>query len=159
MRLWILLIGCVLATQSVSQTVPGSQSAPSSGTAAPGVAITGVVLDPTDAGVSKAGITLRQNGVVFATTTADATGAFRLDGVQPGSYEIGVEHEGLKSATSRVRVGARPPSALVIRLIMAEVRSAVTVSAQASQVSTNAADNLDTVALTRQSLDDLPIFD
>ena len=42
---------------------------------------------------------------------------------------------------------------------MAEVRSAVTVSAQATQVSTNAADNLNTVALTRQSLDDLPIFD
>jgi hypothetical protein len=42
---------------------------------------------------------------------------------------------------------------------MAEIRSAVTVSAQASQISTNAADNLDTVALSRQSLDDLPIFD
>lgn len=121
--------------------------------------MTGVVLDPTDAGVTKAGITLRQNGVVFATTTADATGAFRFDGIQPGNYEINVDNEGLKSTTARVRVGSRPPSALVIRLSMAEVRSAVTVSAQASQVSTNAADSLDTVALSRQSLDDLPIFD
>ena len=82
-----------------------------------------------------------------------------LDGVQPGSYEITVEHEGLKSATARVRVGARPPPPLVIRLGMAEVRSAVTVDAQATQVSTNAADNSNTVTLTRQSLDDLPIFD
>jgi hypothetical protein len=46
-----------------------------------------------------------------------------------------------------------------IRLSLAEMRSAVTVSDQASQVSTNAADNLDTVTMNRQSLDNLPIFD
>ena len=122
MRLWVFLLGSLLAAPSTSQTVTGSRSAPSK-TSTPGVAITGLALDPTDAGVAKAGITLRLNGAVSATTTADATGAFRLDGVQPGSYEISVEHEGLKSATVRVRVGsARPPSALVIRLSIAQVR-------------------------------------
>lgn len=124
----------------------------------PGVPVTGVVLDPTDAGVASAKITLRQGGATPATTNASPTGSFRFDAVQPGSYEVSVEHEGFKPAISKLRVGSRPPSSLVIRLSMAEVRSAVTVSGEASQVSTNASDNLDTVTLNRQSLDDLPIL-
>jgi hypothetical protein len=118
----------------------------------------GVVLDPTDAGVAGAKITLRQSGAAPTTATADAMGAFRFDSVQPGSYEIAVEHEGFKPATSKVRIGSRPASPLVIRLRIAEVRSVMTVSAQGSQVSTNAAENLDTVTLNRQLLDDLPIL-
>src|SRR5207249_2942680 len=103
--------------------------------------LAGVVLDPTDAGVAGAKITLRQGGAAPATASADATGAFRFDSVQPGSYEIAVEHDGFKPATSKVRIGSRPPSPLVIRLRMADVRSVMTVSAQGSQVNTNAAEN------------------
>ncbi len=120
--------------------------------------LAGVVLDPTDAGVAGAKITLRQSGAAPTTATADAIGAFRFDSVQPGSYEIAVEHEGFKPAASKLRIGSRPASPLVIRLRIAEVRSVMTVSAQGSQVSTNAAENLDTVTLNRQLLDDLPIL-
>ena len=124
-----------------------------------GTSITGVVLDPADAGVAGAKITLRQSGAASTTTSAGPTGAFRLEGIPPGSYEITVEHEGFKPAALKVRAGSRTLSPLVVRLRMAGVRSSVTVSAQASQVSTNVADNLDNVTLNRKSLDDLPIFD
>src|SRR5258706_12354421 len=76
--------------------------------------LAGVVLDPTEAGVSGAKITLKQSGAAPTTASADATGAFRFDAVQPGSYEIVVEHEGCKPATSKLRIGSRPVSHLVI---------------------------------------------
>ena len=146
------LVRTLFIVTALAGILPAQDTAPKS-------SITGVVLDPTDAGVAAAKITLTQSGSAPAMARADATGAFRFDGVQAGNYEITVEHEGFKPASSKVRVGSRPPSSLLIRLSMAEVRSAVTVNAQASQVSTNAADNLDTVTLNRQSLDDLPVFD
>lgn len=121
-----------------------------------GVVVTGSVLDPTDAGVVAATVTLKP---VNKVTSADATGTFRLEGVMPGTYDLIVERDGFKPVSSKLRVGARAPAPLTIRLTMADIQSTVTVSEQASQVSTNAADNLDTVSLDRKALDDLPIFD
>jgi hypothetical protein len=40
-----------------------------------------------------------------------------------------------------------------------DLRSAVTVTDRAAELSTSSADNLDTVTLNRDALDDLPIFD
>src|SRR5207244_9214009 len=76
-----------------------------------------------------------------------------------GIYEIAAEHAGFMRSAMTVKVGSGPISSLVIRLNLADVQSALTVSGQAAEVSTNASDNLDTVTLTRQSLDDLPVFD
>jgi hypothetical protein len=89
----------------------------------------------------------------------DVTGTFRFGEVTPGSYTLTIEQKGFEAAASRIRVGARPPSALVIRLKVAEVKSEVTVAEQSNQLSVNNTDNQDTVSLDRQALDDLPIFD
>src|SRR5260370_33590639 len=51
------------------------------------------------------------------------------------------------------------PAPVRIVLWIADVRQEVTVSTQAARVSTDTADNLDTVTLDRQALDNLPIFD
>jgi hypothetical protein len=123
-------------------------------------ALTGVVLDPTDAGVAGAKIVLQRNdGSAPATARADATGGFRFEAVRAGSYKLSVERDGFKRASSQVRIGSRPPAPLVIRLQVADLRSAVTVTDRATQLSTNSADNLDTVTLDRNALDNLPIFD
>jgi hypothetical protein len=121
--------------------------------------VTGVLLDPSDAGVAGARIALRLNNATAATTVADASGAFRIDGVHPGNYQIVVTHEGFNPTSVKVHVGTANPAPLTIRLSLAELRNEVTVSAEATQISTNSADNLDTVTMNRQSLDDLPIFD
>ena len=124
------------------------------------LAMTGIVLDQTDAGVAGAKITLQRNdGGVPVPAVADATGSFRFEGLRSGSYRLSVEHDGFKRTVSQVRIGARPPAPLVIRLQVADLRSSVTVTDRAAQLSTNSADNLDTVTLDRNALDNLPIFD
>jgi hypothetical protein len=122
--------------------------------------ITGAVQDPSNAAVPEAAIVLRRTGDgLRRTAIADITGTFRFEDVAPGNYDLEVQHDGFSPASSRVRVGSRPPAPLVIRLHVADLRSAVTVSDQAAQLSTNSADNLDTVTLDRNALDGLPIFD
>lgn len=92
-------------------------------------------------------------------TTTDASGAFRFEKVLPGSYEVQVHHEGFKTATSRFRIGSRPPAPLKISLSVAELRQKLTVDSQIAQVNTDTSENLDTVTLDRQGLEHLPIFD
>ena len=76
-----------------------------------------------------------------------------------GKYDVQIEHPGFKPSVSRVRVGNQPPRPINVALVLADVRQEVTVGAEATQVSTNASDNLDTVTMDRSALDDLPIFD
>ena len=123
--------------------------------------VTGVVIDPSKTGVSGARVSLKQAGATTAgrTTIADVAGAFRFDGVDTGAYELLVEQEGFKASTLRIKVGTRAPQAVIVPLTLADVKQELTVIDNAGQVNTNASDNLDTVTLTRQSLDDLPIFD
>src|SRR5437773_11338377 len=57
--------------------------------------ITGIVLDPSHASVSRAKVVLRRTGASEQQTTrADGGRAFRFEAVAPGRYEIEVEHEG-----------------------------------------------------------------
>lgn len=126
----------------------------------PGVNVAGTVLDPHRAAVLGATIVLKRlgsNGV--QTTSADASGAFRFDGVQPGNYDFQIEHQGFKPFVTRVRVGNQAPRPINVVLTLADVQQELTVGEQLTQVSTNASDNLDTVTMDRKSLDDLPIFD
>jgi hypothetical protein len=61
----------------------------------PRVTLSGVVLDPMEAGVADAKISLqRRDGSNPSTMSADATGGFRFDGVQAGRYSLSVDHEG-----------------------------------------------------------------
>ena len=125
-----------------------------------GVGISGTVLDPHQAGVLGAKVTLKlPDGTEVQSAAADSKGAFRFEGVRPGNYDVSIEQPGFKPPLIRVRVGNQPPRPLRVALELAEVRQEVTVGAELTQVSTNASDNLDTVTLDRSALDDLPIFD
>jgi Carboxypeptidase regulatory-like domain len=124
------------------------------------LALEGIVLDPTGAGVGGARVTLQLSGSATPVIVrSDAIGAFRFEGVSQGSYTVTAEHDGFQPGVSQIRMGSRPPAPLAIRLKVADLQSEVTVTEHAVQLSTNSADNLDTVTLDRQSLDDLPIFD
>lgn len=129
-------------------------------TAAPAQVLAGSVQDPAKASISGATVTLKRIGSADRqSTTADATGAFRFDGIVAGNYEIQVQHHGFKPFTSRVKIGQTAPPLIRIVLSLADVRQEITVRDEASHVNTNAPDNLDTITLSRQALDDLPIFD
>jgi hypothetical protein len=125
-----------------------------------GYPLTGSVQDPSSAGVEGAKLTLkRSDGDDQQTTTTDALGAFRFERVATGAYQLQVERAGFKIQASRVRIGSRAPAPMRITLSLADVRQEITVRSQATRVSTDNADNLDTVTLDRQALDNLPIFD
>src|SRR5262249_39136877 len=150
--LYLALITLLTILESVSYLAAQNPSSMS--------AITGVVLDPGEAVVAGASVTLQtREGAVLLAVRADVTGSFRFDAVPQGSYTLTVEQNGFQPSASRIRVGARPPAALLIRLKVAEVKSEVTVTGQSNQVSVSNADNQDTVSLDRKALDDLPIFD
>ena len=141
-----LLLACGIAQ------VPGFAQGSS------GVRVSGTVLDPNQAGVLGANVTLK-GAASAATTTADAAGAFRFDSVNPGAYELRIEHNGFKPYLSRVKIGNQAPAPISVILILADVEQQLTVGDQQTEVSTNASENLDTVTMNRQALDDLPIFD
>jgi hypothetical protein len=125
-----------------------------------GVPVVGTVLDPRRAVIPAARVTLTTvTGKEVRSMASDESGTFRFEGVTPGTYQIRVEREGFKIAIVPVRVGSEPPRSITVNLTLADVRQDVTVTPESSQVSTETADNLDTVALNRSALDDLPIFD
>jgi hypothetical protein len=127
---------------------------------ASGVAVTGTALDPHQAGVFGAKVTLRlADGTQVQSTSADSLGAFRFEGVPPGNYDVQIEQQGFKPSVSRVRVANQALRPLRVVLALADVQQQVTVNAQLTQVNTNTADNLDTVSMDRTALDNLPIFD
>jgi hypothetical protein len=122
--------------------------------------LAGLVQDPSGAGVQGAKMNLRRAGDTGGrATTTDETGAFRFDNVPPGNYEVEVQQEGFKPALSRVRIGSRAPAPLKVVLSLAELHQQVTVDAAAAQVNTESAENLDTVTMDRQALENLPVFD
>ena len=144
-RLWLLgaLIPTILDAQDPS-----------------GFSVVGIVVDPHQAAVLGARATLKlADGTEVQSTSADSSGAFRFTDVQPGNYDVQIEQQGFKLSTSRVRVGNQAPRPLRVVLALADVQQQVTVNAELAQVSTNTADNLDTVSMDRTALDNLPIFD
>ena len=65
------------------------------------VPVSGIVLDPSQAGVAGARVSLHGGSSGEPRTiTADAEGAFRFDGVPSGRYEVMVQHEGFKPAAA-----------------------------------------------------------
>lgn len=125
-----------------------------------GVSVTGSVVDPHKAGVLGAKVLLSKTGASESRSSmADENGMFPFEDVAPGSYEIRVERDGFKVATTRVRVGTESPRPVTISLSLADVKQEITVGADIAQVSTNTSDNLDTVTMNRSALDNLPIFD
>src|SRR5205085_5986085 len=128
------------------------QPAASTGT----FAISGVVLDSSEAAIPGANVTLRGVGR-DETATTDQTGAFRFPGRSPGVYEVQAAAAGFKSAKTRLSVGPRSVPAVRMILSINEAHEEVTVSTRADQVNTDVAGNLDVIILDRTMLDSLPI--
>jgi hypothetical protein len=122
--------------------------------------ISGSVVDPSGAGVSNAQLRLqRLGGSLARSAKCDVAGLFRITGIPSGDYTIDVSAGGFSTQTLRVRIDGHEPAPLRCMLQLADVRQEVTVSDASAQVTTEAADNLDTVTLDREMLNDLPVFD
>ena len=125
----------------------------------PNLVINGIVQDQTGATFFGAEVDLLKDGQQQRTTTTDASGTFRFDRLQPGSYEVRTQREGFKTDTTKLVVGTRPPARLRIVLSIETLNQQITVSGDTPEVSTDPSENRDVAAVDRQALDDLPIFD
>ncbi|PYX58398.1 MAG: hypothetical protein DMG76_09090 [Acidobacteria bacterium] len=122
--------------------------------------VSGVVLDPSNAAIAGATVTLRRGRLENEpSTTTDADGHFQFSGVSPGNYELEVRREGFKTWRSRVKVGSHPSGPLRISLPLAELHEEVTTTNLQDQLSHDASENADIIRLDRQALDSLPIVD
>ena len=124
-----------------------------------GQTITGVAIDATGAVLPIADVVLTTSNATIRTTTTDATGTFRFEGVPQGRYGIRVTFEGFQPTTARVTVGSRAPSPLRITLPLANVKQEITVSNQTPEVSASASSNSDAVTVDQNMLESLPVFD
>ncbi len=70
-----------------------------------------------------------------------------------------VSSAGFTTVTVPLTIAGRGPAPLQIALSLAQVRQEMVVSETTAQVSTDASENLDVVALDREALDNLPVFD
>src|SRR5712671_5617777 len=129
-------------------------------TPAPVFGVSGVVLDPSNAAIAGAKVTLHGGGLENEpSTTTDPAGHFQFPGVSAGSYEVEVQQEGFKVLKSRVKVGPRSSAPMRIILPLRELHEEVTVTNPQGQLSREASENADIIRLDRQELDSLPILD
>ena len=98
--------------------------------------IVGSVKDESQANISGAEVVLihPQQAVLHRTRT-DASGNFRLDNIESGSYELRVTHAGFADYASAVQVTPTTTKALNVVLGVNSLKANLTVTAEAGQVS------------------------
>ncbi len=125
-----------------------------------GLAVTGVVVDPTGGVLPNAHVELKSlTGEVIQSAETDRTGTIRLERVPPGRYDLLVSFEGFQPTTVRVTVGSRPQAPLRVTMPLARVTQEITVGNSTVEVDTAAVRNLNAVTVDQSTLGDLPIFD
>jgi hypothetical protein len=110
--------------------------APLSAASAAGGEIAGTVTDPRGAVVVGAAVTVypEAGGQPVATVRTDAQGQFKIPGVPPGSYTVGVVAEGFGPAMSEKQVVADGKATkLDFKLEVASVETSVTVTASGAK--------------------------
>lgn len=149
MRRSFLLAGLfiILAGTSYAQT-PSNRSA-----------LTGTVQDQMGAAIVGAKVELSGEGVPPKSTNTDQSGGFRFPRLSPSKYQLRVSSEGFELATVEVAVGAQPIAPLSISLSVADVHLETTVTSEPAQIGTEAGENKDSVAMSEDSLSNLPICD
>ncbi len=143
----LLVIVLVAATTAVAQP---RQS---------GSAVTGVVVDVTGAVLPNARVALTgAAGTPIQSTVIDEGGAFRIDRVSPGRYDVLVTFDGFQPTTVHLTVGGRAPAPLRVTMPIAGITQEVTVGNAPAEVRADAASNLDASMVDQKSIENLPVF-
>ena len=121
--------------------------------------VTGVVEDQNGAGIANASVKITNLTTgVSRDTTADSSGSFRLDAVDPGAYMLEVSATGFKSAKlDRVEVNAAQTLNLPVKLEIGSPTEQVIVSA-ANEVVVQSADGARVNTIGEREIRDLPVL-
>jgi len=124
-----------------------------------GEEVSGVVLDPSRAAIVGARVSLEAgdaNPPRLAAT--DLEGRFRFPRVAAGDYRLQVEQEGFQTASLRISVAKRRPAPLRIVLPIAQLKERVTINNPTGSASVEPSENLDSLRLDRQALENVPVL-
>src|SRR6266550_2973250 len=122
---------CLLALISVLSSAALAQAL-SAGTVA------GVVLDPNNAAVPNANVTIANSVTGYTrSATSNADGMFRFDNVPPNNYQLSVVASGFEAATQSLSVRTSVPISLKIPLSIGGASETVTVTGGAADVLEN----------------------
>src|ERR1700727_519303 len=104
-------------------------------------ALQGTVLDESGAAVAAAQITIRGVGTSLERRAGgDGHGAFRVEDLPPGRYEIAVQAPGLARAASGVRLEVSVVRDLTVTLKPQSSQQSITVSGEASSIASQPMD-------------------
>ena len=112
----------------------------------------GSILDPSNAAIPSATVTLSNPLTgVQRTVSADAAGAYQLNGIPFGSYQVSVSMAGFQASRQTVSIGSPVPIELNITLALAGSATELEVSGEAAglELSPTAHGTLDRSALDR----------
>jgi hypothetical protein len=122
--------------------------------------ILGVVQDQAGATIAGARVELGAASTRGAQSTiTDQSGRFEFKRIASGTYRLQVSYQGFESTTLDVTLGSQSPAPLQVVMAIASLRQETTITSEPAKISTEASDNKDTVALSEQSLSNLPVFD
>lgn len=118
--------------------------------------IIGTVTDSSGARVPNAAVTASaRNFKLSRTVHADHSGEFRIDQLEPGTYDVTVEAQGFAAGSGSVEVAVAAHPSITIRLTAASVRQAVTVEGEAGSVTAQPIETTSTVVKTSVGAADL----
>jgi hypothetical protein len=122
-----------------------------------GATLSGTITDPAGAGVPDAKITATSTETgVSVQTVSEASGAYVISAVQPGTYNVSVEKNGFRTKVlTGVTLQVAQQASLPISLELGQVTSSVEVSSQAPIVQASSA-TIGTVIDTQRVVD-LPL--
>jgi Carboxypeptidase regulatory-like domain/TonB dependent receptor len=122
--------------------------------------ISGAVRDQAGAAIIGARVEIGEastTGIQSATT--DQSGRFEFKRIASGTYRLQVSAPGFESTKLDVTVGSQSPAPLQVVMAIASLRQETTVISEPATISTEGTDNKDSVAISEQSLSNLPVFD
>jgi carboxypeptidase family protein len=124
--------------------------------------VTGLLLDASSGQVFGAEVVLLDHaGKEVAKTETDHSGLFFFDTLAHGKYLLRIHALGFRDVTFDLTIGDKPIPTLRFTLAIAPLNEVVNVPGgdAAPQVETEAAQNQNTNAMTRDALDRVPVFD
>jgi hypothetical protein len=155
LRIPTFLIALVLACGSMAsaQTQTTAAAAPAAATAA----LRGHIADPTGALIPGAAVVVTTpSGTAVAKTTADAAGAYAVNGLKPGSYIVQASFAGFAPFTSQgIPLAAGQVKRVDIAMAIEEAQQSVTVTDDSPTVNVEAAGNSNAIVLKGKDLEAL----
>jgi Carboxypeptidase regulatory-like domain/TonB dependent receptor len=168
----LLVLAAVFAMQPASaQTTQGAPSAPSPSTKSTSTVapagqpaqntqgqgmIRGTVTDPSGAAVAQAAVVMMSSSGQFITGKTNATGAYEIKGLAPGSYTLTVNADGFAVfEQDNVQIAAGQIQTSNPKLALASESQTVQVSGSAVTVAVNPEENASAVVIQGKDLEAL----